>query len=621
MLFLAASAGLAGLSALVALTALVALIALIALFGLTTPLAAQQTPTLFRNAHIFDGERVLLERQDLLVEGGKIARVGRNLKAPRGAAVIDASGRTLLPGLIDSHTHTVGDAPLREALVFGVTTHLDMFTDVGFARTMREEQAAGTITDRTDLFSAGTMVTAPGGHGTQFGIRIPTLNALESAQAFVDARIAEGSDWIKLAYDDGHAYGMTMPTLDLATLRTAIEATRRRDKLAVVHIGDAASAREAIEAGADGLVHLFIDREADAGFAGLVVARGAFVIPTLTVLKSTTGTAGGAPLVEDGRLAPYLHPASRTLLSQSYPLIAGGPARSYAAAQTTVRQLKAAGVPILAGTDAPNPGAAYGSAMHRELELLVEAGLTPIEALVAATSAPARAFGLGDRGRIAPGLRADLVLVDGDPTRDITATRAIAGVWKGGVRADRDGFASRVASALEAASRTPADLPDGLVSDFETGAPDAALGSWMPSPDNFAGGNSTGSLEVVTGGAKGSGHALKVAGTIGDAVPFAWYGAAWSPGALPMAPVDLSAHAGINFWTKGDGKTYRVMIFSQGKGFEPLIRTFVAGPEWGEVSFDWAAFGIDGSDVMGIVVAGGPWPGPFGFLIDDFRLH
>jgi hypothetical protein len=165
MLFLAASAGLAGLSALVALTALVALIALIALFGLTTPLAAQQTPTLFRNAHIFDGERVLLERQDLLVEGGKIARVGRNLKAPRGAAVIDASGRTLLPGLIDSHTHTVGDAPLREALVFGVTTHLDMFTDVGFARTMREEQAAGTITDRTDLFSAGTMVTAPSSTG------------------------------------------------------------------------------------------------------------------------------------------------------------------------------------------------------------------------------------------------------------------------------------------------------------------------------------------------------------------------------------------------------------------------------------------------------------------------
>ena len=102
-----------------------------------------------------------------------------------------------------------------------------------------------------------------------------------------------------------------------------------------------------------------------------------------------------------------------------------------------VRVLRAAGVVILAGTDAPNPGTAQGASLHGELELLVEAGLTPAEALRAATSAPAGVFGLKDRGRLAPGLRADLVLVDGDPSQDIRATRAIVGIWKAGLAVER----------------------------------------------------------------------------------------------------------------------------------------------------------------------------------------
>jgi len=581
--------------------------------------SSQQPATLFRNARVFDGERVL-ERHDVLVEAGRIARVGRGLDAPAGAVVVDASGHTLLPGLIDAHTHTFGDA-LRDALVFGVTTHLDMLTDHRLARTLAEEQAAGRATDRADLFSAGTLVTAPRGHGTQFGIPIPTLSTPDSAQAFVDARIAEGSAWIKIAYDDGRAYGLEMSTLDRSTLRAVIEAAHRRGKLAVVHVGDAASAREAIEAGADGLVHLFTDREPDPDFAALVAGRRAFVIPTLTVLSSIAGSAGGALLVEDRRLAPYLHPASRAMLTQQYPWLAGAPPRSYAAAEATVRQLRAAGVPILAGSDAPNPGTTYGAALHHELELLVRAGLTPTEALAAATSVPARAFGLDDRGRIAPGLRADLVLVEGDPTREITATRAIAGVWKAGVRVDRDAFARRVAEALAAADRTLADLEDGLVSDFEGGAPSARLGSWMPSAVNLAGGTSTGALEVVEGGANGSRFALAVSGTITDAVPFAWYGAMWTPGAQPLAPTDLSASRGFSFWVRGDGQTYRAMVFAESKGFQPLTRTFTAGPEWSKVEFAWSDFGIDGSDVMGIVLVGGPQPGSFRFSIDDLRVQ
>ncbi|HEX9413179.1 MAG TPA: amidohydrolase family protein [Ktedonobacterales bacterium] len=105
--------------------------------------------------------------------------------------------------------------------------------------------------------------------------------------------------------------------------------------------------------------------------------------------------------------------------------------------EAALRQLTAAGVPILAGTDASMPGTTHGASLHREMELLAQAGLTPLEALAAATSVPARAFGLDDRGRVAPGLRADLVLVEGDPSQDFLATRHIRGVWKRGSAVDR----------------------------------------------------------------------------------------------------------------------------------------------------------------------------------------
>jgi imidazolonepropionase-like amidohydrolase len=602
-----------------ALPLAIAFIAVAVLTALPSPLCARQAPLLFRNARVFDGTAVL-QGTDVLVRDGLIAEVGRGLAAPAGATVIDAAGRTLLPGLIDAHAHVFGDA-LREAVVFGVTTELDMFTDARLARTLREEQSAGQASDRADLFSAGSLVTAPGGHGTEYGMQIPTITAVDSAQAFVDARIAEGSEWIKIVYDDGKLFGLNWPTVSRALMQALIDAAHQRDRLAVVHVSTAAAAVEAIDAGADGLVHLFTDVAPPEGFAARLETTGSFVIPTLVVLKSISGTAGGGPLLEDERIVPYLIPASAAQLGQSFPARPGSE-RGYAYAQETVRQLHAAGVPILAGSDAPNPGTAHGAALHRELELLVEAGLSPVEALAAATRGPAEAFGLADRGRIAPGLRADLVLVAGDPTSDITATRSIEGVWKGGVSIDRAAYAQQAAAQAASAGAAPEGLEDGHISDFEDGQPSAAFGTaWTGNTDSFAGGSSTGEFAVVEGGAGGSSRSLRVAGTITDAVAFAWSGVMWSPGAQPMQPADLSSMQGVRFSTKGDGGTYRILVFAQSRGMIPLERTFVAGAEWMEVSVPWTAFDIDGSDVSAVLFVGGPTPGDFAFQVDDVRLY
>jgi imidazolonepropionase-like amidohydrolase len=573
----------------------------------------------FRNVRVFDGTRVL-ESSDVLVRAGKIVAVGKKLPMADGVPAVDGTGKTLLPGLIDAHTHSWGDA-LEQALIFGVTTQLDMFTEAGSARSLREQQAAGEVATRADLFSAGTLVTAPGGHGTQFGLPIPTISSPAEAQQFVDARIAEGSDWIKIVLDDGSAYGMKLPTISIETMRAVIEAAHRRKKLAVVHIGTLADARAAIDAGADGLVHLFVDKAPDAELGRFVAAHKAFVIPTLVVLKSVTGVPGGAALVDDARLVPYLNPAARSGLTQAFPRRAGAPAVHYDAAEETIRQLQSAKAPILAGSDAPNPGTAHGAALHRELELLVQAGLKPLDALAAATSAPAKAFRLVDRGRIATGMRADLLLVDGDPTRDITTTRAIVGVWKGGVAVDRASYAKAVAAASAVKATTPVSVA-GVLSDFESGAPGAAFGtSWMPSADNIAGGKSTGQLTVKDDGANATKKSLAISGTIDASIPYAWFGAMWSPADTPMTPANLSAKKELRFRTKGDGKTYRVMLFAQSKGRMPLIATFVAGPEWTEVTMPWETFGTDGKDVMAILFAGGPQPGPFAFQVDEVELR
>jgi imidazolonepropionase-like amidohydrolase len=389
---------------------------------------------LVQGARVFDGARVL-SIADVLVQGEMIVAVEERINPPPAVEVVDGRGRTLLPGLIDCHTHVFGPV-LEQTLVFGVTTTLDMFA----FPTKVAELKAQTITrnDLADLRSAGIGATAPGGHPSQFKSLppFPTVGADTDIACFVAERAAEGSDYLKIIIDDGSVWSDPLPTLAPPVVAALAEAAHDHGLLAIAHIISLPCAYQALASGVDGLAHLFIDQPADPTFARRVAEAGVFVIPTLTVLESLTGTPGGAELVSDRRLAPYLEPSARATLTQGPPFrLADG--ASFAFAMNAVAQLREAGVAVLAGTDAPNPGTAHGVSMHRELALLVEAGLSPVSALMAATSMPARVFGLHDRGRITPGLQADLLLVDGDPTTDITATRAIAAVWRRGARAER----------------------------------------------------------------------------------------------------------------------------------------------------------------------------------------
>ncbi|MFJ6495616.1 amidohydrolase family protein [Streptomyces virginiae] len=381
--------------------------------------------TRIHGVRVFDGRQAAGVR-DVVVEDDLVVAVSAPGAAQDADVEVDGRGRTLVPGLIDAHTH-VFDGSLAEALRHGVTTELDMFC---LPRPLaRHRRLAADRDDVADLRSAGLLATAPGGHPTQL-IAALTGTLLdpedvseldfvtdpERAPEFVKARLAEGSDFLKLVIDDGTVHGADLPVMSPAVASALASAARAAGLRVVAHAVTATDVVTALDAGVDGLAHVWADLAprdpACARLARRVRDQGVFVVSTLAYFEAVDAQgAGAATCVPPGR---------------------------YPAAVGALRALREAGVPLLAGTDATPFAPTHGAGLHRELALLVQdGGLNPREALTAATALPAHHFGLADRGRIAPGLRADLLLVEGDPTQEVSALGAIVDVWRRGVRQAR----------------------------------------------------------------------------------------------------------------------------------------------------------------------------------------
>jgi imidazolonepropionase-like amidohydrolase len=396
---------------------------------------------IIRNVRIFDGIRVI-PSATVVVANETITSIGRE---SHGAYTrIDGTGQTLLPGFIDGHDHIAGNRDsLRDAARFGVTTVIDLFDSrPQRMQALRALLQAQPSCAAADYFSAGAGATIKGGHAYREDAQ-PTLSTPAEADRFVDARVAEGSEYIKIIVERGFL-GKPLPTLDAATVKALIDAAHRHGKIAIVHATWPEDVRMVVESGADGLAHLWVSSRGRPGddeqLVRLIKTRGIFVVPTLTMIEALTNGEGSSSLLADASLAPHLSARARANLE---PTRAGSLSDPMGRYYDNIRALHRAGVPIVAGTDAPNAGVEHGISLHRELELLVAAGMSPLGALKAATSVAASAYRLKGHGRIVPGARADMILVKGDPTTDILATRNIVSIWKCGQPLGREPTISR----------------------------------------------------------------------------------------------------------------------------------------------------------------------------------
>jgi imidazolonepropionase-like amidohydrolase len=340
------------------------------------------------NVRPFDG-RQLRPATTVVIDGGVIGT------DPAGAQVIDGAGGVLLPGLIDAHVHLDGPGRLAQLASWGVTTALDM------ASVPEQTAAQRGVPGQADFRSAGIPAVAPGSfHERLVGPR-GLITGPAQAKGFVADRIAEGSDFIKIVV------GSPLADHDQATVDALVAAAHEQGKLVVAHASSVAAVIKAQRAGADILTHAPLDQPLGPALAAAMAAAGQRSVPTLAMMEAIV--AGLAP-----------------------------PGAAYENARASVAALQAAGVPVSAGTDANGATAGpapvpHGESLHHELELLAGAGLPALDVLLAATERAADCFGLADRGRIAPGLRADLVLIDGDPLTGIRATRSIRRVWCDGI--------------------------------------------------------------------------------------------------------------------------------------------------------------------------------------------
>lgn len=352
------------------------------------------------NVRVFDG-RTLSEPRTVFVDGGLIVEDGSTENA------IDAAGGALLPGFIDAHIHLDAPSNLEEFANWGVTTGLDMGTNPrSLVDSMRNVQGL------TDIRSALSPASGPGGLQTTMNTFSPdtVVKGPEDAKRFIADRVTEGCDFVKIIIEDPAEKGDTALTGD--TITAIVAEAHAKGFLTIAHASSPNAVQLGIDAGVDFLTHVPLRAPISAEQIAEMVAKGITIIPTLSMMEGI-GAKFGMPT--------------------------GGPGPGIHLAQASVGAMRAAGVPILAGTDANNApfvpfSPKLGESFHGELALLVGAGLTPAEALRSATELTADAFGLDDRGRIKPGLRADLVLVDGDPTANISATRNLRGVWITGSR-------------------------------------------------------------------------------------------------------------------------------------------------------------------------------------------
>jgi imidazolonepropionase-like amidohydrolase len=426
---------------------------------------AQGAVTVLKNFTLIDGTGHAPEAGSALIIGdnGRISWVGpvAQLKAPAGARTIDLSGKYLLPGLIDGHVHLgivenqVQDAKfytrahieseLKTYAAYGVTAVAVFGTDKDMIFDMRAQQRAGRPAEAR-IFTAGQGIVYKGGYGGILGITTPVSTPQEAIK-IVDADAAHGADFIKLWMDDEHK--MIPVKMPYSISVAVISEAHKHHLKAVAHVYYLADAKELVREGLNGFAHEVRDQPVDQELLDLMKSHGTWQTVS-TLSREAAYSWAIMPFLEDpffergasqGTLDALRSPEREKNVVLGDAGVPGLPYkkkvfwdydRVFWQGLTNFAAEARAGVSYGMGTDSGPPGRFPGFNAHEELQLMVMDGLTPMQAIVAATSSNAKWLGDNDIGVVAAGKWADLLVLDRDPLQDIRNTRTIDAVYVAG---------------------------------------------------------------------------------------------------------------------------------------------------------------------------------------------
>lgn len=428
---------------------------------------------------LFEGERIVpgdgspaVDNGALLVERGAITRIGRrgDISLPVGGARVDLDGKTVMPAIISTHVHpgfqrgltylaenfrreTILD-DLNRALYSGVSTVMSLGIETGDVMfQIRADQAEGRV-DGARLLLAGRGIGAPNaGPGnsiySSFTYEVTTIDQIRRA---VQEQAARKVDIIKIWVDDR---GGRAPRLPIPLALAAIDEAHKQGLKIAAHIFYHNDAVALAEAGIDAFAHLVRDREMSDALVATMLRNKVYVMPTLNAPERSADGSPPAWVDEpylSGLLSDTVSPEVIVRIRNSFfGRDAAEVARrqqGYAILQRSLTKLAAAGAQIILGPDTGLEDLIFGYAEQKELGLMVEAGMTPSQAIAAATSRAAQFVGLSDRGTLAPGKRADLLVLDSNPLDDIRNTRRIAKLYLAGAEVDRGAIKASLARSV-----------------------------------------------------------------------------------------------------------------------------------------------------------------------------